>query len=143
MRLNADGTRDTTFNAGGTGAANGNYVAAIALQPDGKVVIGGWFTTYNGDAAASDYVMRLNADGTPDTNFNAGGAGADSLVAAVAVQPDGKIVIGGYVTSYNGVAAASDYVMQLNADGTLDPSFNAGGAGADSLVVAITVQPDG
>src|SRR5438876_11293118 len=75
--------------------------------------------------------MRLNADGTRDTTFNAGGVGANNLVLAVAVQPDGKLVIGGKFTSYNGDAAASDRVMRLNADGTRDPSFNAGGAGAD------------
>ncbi len=141
MRLNADGTRDTTFNAGGAGADN--FVWAVAVQPDGKIVIGGDFTSYNGDAAASDKVMRLNADGTRDTTFNAGGAGADGSVRAVAVQPDGKIVIGGAFTIYNGDAAASDDVMRLNADGTRDTTFNAGGAGANSTVNAVAVQPDG
>jgi uncharacterized repeat protein (TIGR01451 family)/uncharacterized delta-60 repeat protein len=141
MRLNADGTRDTTFNAGGVGA--NSVVDAVAVQPDGKIVIGGGFTTYNGDAAASDRVMQLNADGTRETTFNAGGAGANGEVGAVAVQPDGKIVIGGLFTSYNGDAATSDKVMRLNADGTRDTTFNAGGAGADNLVIAVAVQLDG
>src|SRR5947207_3190779 len=112
MRLNADGTRDTTFNPGGVGADNS--VAAVALQPDGKIVLGGFFTKYNSDAAASDMVMRLNADGTRDTTFNPGGLGADSDVQAVAVQADGEIVIGGEFTRYNGDFAASDMVMWLN-----------------------------
>src|SRR5947209_6488431 len=141
MRLNADGTRDTTFNAGGLGA--NDVVQAVAVQADGKIVIGGFFTSYNGDAAASDKVMRLNADGTRDTAFNAGGAGANNTVFAVAVQADGKIVIGGLFTSYNPDATASDHVMRLNADGTRDTTFNAGGAGADNNVLAVAVQPDG
>src|SRR5947208_3618459 len=95
----AEGKIDTTFNAGGAGA-NGSVVA-VAVQPDGKIVIGGSFTSYNGDAAASDYVMRLNADGTRDTTFNAGGEGAKNDVQAVAVQADGKIVVGGLFTSDN------------------------------------------
>src|SRR6267378_2868668 len=90
------------------------------------------------------YVARSSAAGGDiDPTFNAGGAGADSTVNAVAVQPDGKIVIGGGFTSYNGDAAASDSVMRLNADGTRDPTFNAGGAGANSAVFAVAVQPDG
>src|SRR3954467_9089008 len=109
----AGGDIDTTFNAGGAGA--NNFVSAMVVQPDGKIIIGGGFTSYNGDAAASDKVMRLNADGTRDTSFNVGGAGANNQVFAVAVQPDGKILIGGFFTSYNGDPAASDYVMRLNA----------------------------
>src|SRR5438132_234736 len=104
-------TRDTTFNAGGAGT--NNTVFAVAVQPDGKIVIGGSFTSYNGDAAAGDKGMLLNADGTRDTTFNAGGAGTDNGVRAVAVQPDGKIVIGGSFTSYNGDAAAPDFVIRL------------------------------
>src|SRR5205814_6841029 len=111
MRLNADGTRDATFNASGTGA-NGN-VYAVAVQPDGKIVIGGDFTSYNPGAATTQRIMRLNADGTPDASFNAGGAGADGTVRAVAMQPDGSIVIGGDFTSYNGGAAATDQITRL------------------------------
>src|SRR5205085_563557 len=116
------------------------------VQSDGKIVVGGSFTSYNGDAAASDKIMRLNADGTRDTSFNAGGVGANAVnfigVEAVAVQSDGKIVVGGGFTSYNLDATASDKIMRLNADGSLDTTFNAGGAGADNNVRALAVQPD-
>src|SRR5205085_1040605 len=131
---------DRTFN--GRVGAN-NPVLALAVQSDGKVVIGGGMTSYDDDPAASDYVMRLNVDWTRDTTFNAGGLGADNTVYALAVQPDGKIVIGGDFSSYNGDAAASDYVMRLNADGTRDTTFNAGGTGANNTVYAVAVQPDG
>src|SRR5947208_12378969 len=116
----------------------------MAVQPDGKVVIGGFLTCYNGDTAASDPVIPLNADGTRDTTFNAGGAGADSTVEAIAVQPDGKIVIGGQFTSYNGDTAAR--IMRLNADGTRDTTFNASGTGSNSIVdkvPAAALQPAG
>src|SRR5262249_3692758 len=138
MRLNTDGTRDATFNAAGSGA-NGT-VSAVAVQPDGKIVIAGLFISYNG--VASDYVMRLNADGTRDPSFNPIGTGADNWVHALAVQSDGKIVIGGDFTGYNGDAAASDYVMRLNTDGTRDTTFNAGGTGANATVNVIAVEPD-
>jgi uncharacterized delta-60 repeat protein len=141
MRLNSDGTRDTTFNPGGTGAEK--WVHVLAIQPDGKIVIGGDFTGYNGDAAASDYVMRLNSDGTRDTNFNGGGTGADATVNVIAVQPDGKIIIGGVFTGYNGDAGASNYVLRLNTDGKPDTTFNPGGTGANALVYGLAVQPDG
>ncbi|HKZ77799.1 MAG TPA: delta-60 repeat domain-containing protein, partial [Pyrinomonadaceae bacterium] len=138
----AGGAIDPTFNADGTGADV--LVRALAVQPDGKIVIGGDFTSYNGDAAAPDGVMRLNADGTRDTTFNAVGPGANGVVRAVALQPDGKMVIGGDFTSYNDDAAAPNGVIRLNADGTLDPTFNAGGAGANGADVrAVAVQPDG
>ena len=60
------------------------------MQPDSKILIGGFFTGYNGDSAASDKIARLNANGTLDTTFNYGGAGPDFMVLSIAVQPDGK-----------------------------------------------------
>jgi len=141
MRLNADGTRDPSFNTGGAGP--GAAVAAIAIQPDGKILIGGSFTSYNGDAAASDMIMRLNADGTRDATFNSGGSGASGPVQAITLQTDGKILIAGFFTAYNGDAAASDSVMRLNQDGTRDTAFNAGGSGANFVVYAIALQADG
>ena len=141
LTASADGNIDAAFNAAGVGP--NSDVLAVAMQPDGRIVIGGFFASYNGDFAASDRVMRLNADGTRDALFNAGGAGANAAVYAIAVQPDGKILIGGQFTSYNGDAAASDYVMRLNADGTRDTTFNAGGSGANDYVWAFALQPDG
>ncbi len=136
----AGGDLDPAFNPGGAGADSDVY--AVAMQPDGKILIGGDFTSYNGDANASDRIARLNADGTLDTSFNYSGAGASSAVQAVAVQTDGKILIGGTFANYNG-ADCSDTIARLNADGTLDTSFNNGGAGTNNIVRAVAVQPDG
>jgi uncharacterized delta-60 repeat protein len=143
MRLNADGTRDLTFNPGGTGAAGGNFVDAITVQIDGTILIGGFFTTYNDDPAANDNIMRLKQDGTRDAAFNAGGTGANSGVHGIAVQPDGKIVIVGLFNAYNGDASVSDDVMRLNADGTRDATFNPGGAGAAARTRTVAVLTDG
>jgi len=147
LRLNANGSLDPTFNPGGTGLGN-NGVRTLALQPDGKVLVGGFFSAYNGSPAPGG-VLRLNADGSLDPAFNPGGAGVgNSNVFALALQPDGKVLMGGFFMSYNGNAAAPDGVLRLNADGSLDPGFNAGGTGVasslpGSIVYALALQPDG
>jgi uncharacterized delta-60 repeat protein len=132
-RLKADGKLDATFNIG-TGA-NGT-VNSIALQTDGKIIIGGNFTDYNGTAV--NRIARLNTDGSIDAAFNIG-TGANGTVNAIAVQVDGKIVVGGNFTVYNGVA--NNYVVRLNTDGTLDVTFTIG-TGADNFIKSIAIQSD-
>ena len=95
-RLNSDGTRDTGFNIG-TGFDN--FVSSIATQSDGKILVGGSFTTYSG--STQNYITRLNSDGTRDTGFTIG-TGFTGDVRSIAIQTDGKIVVGGFFTSYNG-----------------------------------------
>ena len=133
-RLNADGTLDTTFNIG-TGA--NNTVETTAIQSDGKIIIGGGFTSYNG--TARNHIARLNTDGTLDTTFNPG-TGASSYVRTSTIQSDGKIIIGGWFTSYNGTARKN--IARLNADGTLDLTFNVG-TGANDDVFTSAIQNDG
>ncbi len=142
-RLNSDGSLDTTFLATGTGANSGSAVEAIAVQGDGKILIGGdgHFTNYNG--VARGHVARLNSDGSLDTTFLATGVGSDNRVSAIAVQSDGKIVIGGWFYQFNGVARSK--VARLNSDGSLDTTFLATGAGVNGYgqVDAMAVQSDG
>ena len=96
----ADGTPDTTFSAN-IGNGFNNEVSGVAVQSDGKIVVGGYFTTING--GTSNRIARLNADGTPDTTFSTNiGSGFSNNVYGVAVQSDGKIVVGGGFTSING-----------------------------------------
>jgi uncharacterized delta-60 repeat protein len=141
IRLNADGTRDTTFNSGGSGPDSG--VSAIAVQADGKILLGGNFTSYNGDSSAPDKIMRVNANGSRETSFNSGGGGADVGVNGIKVQPDGKIVVSGAFTSYNGDTSAPDFIMRLNANGSRDTGFNSGGAGLNVVAFVPVLQPDG
>jgi uncharacterized delta-60 repeat protein len=136
-RLNVDGTIDTTFGNGLAGADAA--LIDLAVQPDGKVVIGGDFTAVNG--VARTRIARLNADGSLDTSFGNGLVGADAMVQTLAVQSDGKIVIGGIFTNVNGVARTR--IARLNGDGTLDTSFGNGLAGANNRIEAIVFQPDG
>ncbi|HEX6287719.1 MAG TPA: cohesin domain-containing protein [Herpetosiphonaceae bacterium] len=134
--LAADGDLDTSFvGTPLTGASD--IVYSTALQVDGKVVLGGEFTSVNG--AARNYIARLNADGSTDTTFIPGG-GANSTVYSVAVQPDGKILIGGTFTMVNGVGR--NRIARLNADGSLDTSF-APNSGANGAVYKLLLQPDG
>ncbi|MBP8822447.1 MAG: T9SS type A sorting domain-containing protein [Flavobacteriales bacterium] len=128
------GTFDASFNTG-TGADNG--VRTIAVQPDGKAVVGGNFTSFNG--AAVNRIVRLNVDGSTDPGFGPG-TGANDVITAVAMQADGKVLIAGSFTSYNGTNRRR--VARLNADGTLDGTFNPG-TGPNQRVDAIVVQPDG
>jgi len=132
-RLNADGSTDTSFDPG-TGA--NALVTGIGVQPDGKIILGGEFTNYNGTAQTG--IARLNGDGTLDTSFVVGtGQGGD--IYTVAFQTDGKVLIGGAFPTYNSVTVNN--IARLNTDGSLDTGF-ATGTGANSSVRKIIVQPD-
>ncbi len=140
IRLNEDGSVDTTFNNGGFGANNG-VVKAIAIQSDGKILIGGDFATYNG-INVPWCILRLEEDGSLDLGFNNGGSGANIFIQAITIQSDEKILIGGGFTTYNGVNTP-DYIMRLNPNGSIDSTFNNGGSGFDTYVNKIIIQQDG
>jgi uncharacterized delta-60 repeat protein len=153
------GSLDPTFGTGGQtfiafGQATGSTNAtAVALQPDGKIVVAGAIETAGGD---SDFAAaRLNPNGALDSSFgnagrvvipfNLGGdnrSGADAL----ALQPDGKIVLAGTADT----AAGPDFAaVRLNPDGSLDGSFGGGqvafalNGSTSSLAAAVALQPDG
>jgi hypothetical protein len=86
-RLNADGSLDNSFQQGLSGTYGGlgyGPVYSVAVQADGRVIIGGLFITVNGEA--HNCVARLNADGTLDTGFTASPFAADSSVFSLAIQ---------------------------------------------------------
>ncbi|WP_226163070.1 LamG-like jellyroll fold domain-containing protein [Hymenobacter terricola] len=149
-RLNADGSSDKGTSPGqfNTGTGFGNTVSALALQPDGKVLVGGSFTTYQG-AANNNYIARLNADGSSDKGTNPGqfntGVGFNTAVTALVLQPDGKVLVGGLFTTYQGVA--NTRIARLNADGSTNTGTNPGqfntGVGFNTAVTALVLQPDG
>jgi len=135
-RLNADGTPDATFNPGGAGA-NG-FIGAMALQADGKIIIVGGFTAYNGVPTFCQ--ARLNANGTLDPSFAALPVAERRQLGSVAVQPDGKILIGG---NAGFDATPLSTVRRLNADGTPDASFTPPASSFGDFVRSILVQADG
>lgn len=134
IRLHPDGSLDMGFDAGLNDNLR-NRADAAALQSDGKILIAGRFTAYNGKS----YLARINPDGTFDSSFNTG-TGPNGAVSQVMVQADGKILIGGDFTQVNGVLR--ERLARLNADGSVESSaFNFTGAG--SPVQTLSLRPDG
>lgn len=128
------GDVDPTFNIGG---GTIYYVYAVAIQTDGKIVIGGDFTDFNG--VNVNRIARLNSDGSLDTTFNVG-TGVNQTVRTIALQSDGKILVGGAFSTYNGVSAYG--AVRLNSDGSRDTSFVAASSGINSTS-KLAVQSDG
>ena len=132
-RLNSDGSLDATFNPG-LGAAGTVWGLDVQL-PNGQVVIGGDFTTVNGEVR--QYVARLNPNGSVDETFIP--AVPDDMINAVAVDSTGKVIIGGAFSTINGIRRRC--IARLNVDGSLDNTFNPG-TGVDGPVYAIKIQTD-
>jgi uncharacterized delta-60 repeat protein len=135
-RLNTDGSLDSTFNIG-NGFGSFGQVQTIVVQADGKILVGGSFTTYKG--LTQNYIARLNIDGSLDSSFDIG-TGFGSIVSSIAIQADGKIIIGGSFTTYNG--SLRNRIIRLNVDGSLDSSFIVG-TGFNNNVTAIKILTDG
>jgi uncharacterized delta-60 repeat protein len=152
----ADGDLDFTFGNAGkvlTDLSGGvDNLSEIALQPDGKIVAAGNYRLTNGNSHIE--LARYNPDGTPDLTFGTGGKVATTVsnfgdsANAVVIQPDGRIIVAGSVTS-PGVVDTSFLLVRYNANGSLDASFGAGGivttdiADNRDTASAVAVQPDG
>ena len=134
VRINSDASIDNTFNIG-TGF--NNPVTEVVLQPDGKIIVGGVFSSYNGTPAND--IIRLNSDGTVDNTFSAG-TGFNEIIWAIDVQPDGKILVGGFFSQYNGVPY--NCLIRLNSNGSVDNSFTIG-TGFNNTIYDIKRQVDG
>jgi len=139
IRLNANGTKDSTFAI--TGGFNTQVLVNCGvLQPDGKMLFGGTFTTFNN--AAAKRLVRVNANGSIDTTFATANGFPEGGPYDIVVQPDHKIlVVGNQLLTFNGVAGSKN-IWRFNADGTLDNSLNAG-TGFNNLVRAAALKPDG
>jgi uncharacterized delta-60 repeat protein len=124
LRLNPDGSVDTTFNTVGI---NGQ-VFAILVDGD-KILIGGNFTS------PAAHIARLNQNGTPDSAFNGAGSGPDGIVRGVARQSSGKYIIVGEFSNINSLSQVG--VARLNANGSLDSSFVPGGFRASTQVAVL------
>jgi uncharacterized delta-60 repeat protein len=151
-RTNGDGTLDTTFDGDGkvsTDFLTGNDIASdVALQPDGKIVVAG--TKDIGEASTQDFALaRYNADGSLDTSFGNGGKVTTDFFTnlddakAVAIQPDGKIVVGGSAVT---AANTSFALARYQSNGDLDESFDGDGkvitdfGGSSNSISDIVIQ---
>jgi uncharacterized delta-60 repeat protein len=137
-RLNANGSLDTFFDDG-LREAWGNDARCLALQPDGKILVGGNFATPAGTSP-----VRLNVNGTLDAGFGNGPAGClGGTVRSMVIQPDGKTIVGGNFFSISGSRIRN--LARLNASGILDSSFQPEGLGGwrSSGVACLSLQGDG
>ncbi|MFO0455309.1 MAG: Ig-like domain-containing protein, partial [Planctomycetota bacterium] len=154
VRYNANGTLDTSFG-GGDGivttaiGTTGEYARSVTLQPDGKIVLGG----YSEIGGNFDFALvRYNPDGSLDSSFGTGGkvttaigTGMD-IGQSVTLQPDGKIVVGGGSLMGSNLDFA---LVRYNADGSLDTTFGTGGKVTTALSASVdqgnsvTIQSDG
>lgn len=142
------GSLDTSFNAG-SAVFLGSYssrINAIALQSDGKIILGGNFTSFNGTSVRA--LTRLNFDGSIDPSF-AIGQGFDYInstgntlpnVNSIVIQPDGKIIVVGYFSSFNGIFYKTN-IIRLNSDGSIDASFDTVNFG--DRINTVVLQSDG
>ena len=137
VRVSRSGALDAAFNANvGTGASS--QVNVIELDASGRILVGGTFASFNGQASPG--LVRLNSDGTIDPTFNVGAGINTGAVTAIAVRPDGRILVGGSFTAFDGSAAGR--VVQLADNGSRDLAF-AAGAGADSDIYDISLDAEG
>lgn len=156
VRLNANGTPDSTFNSTGSrnlGTGPNNDAEGVAVQPDGKVLIAVASGAGGGDGFN---IIRLDDQGMPDSFFGTAGVahfpvpvGGEGRSTSVAVQPDGKIVVGGYGETPGN---ASEFaVARLDSAGNPDMSFSGDGqeltpmpsVGPEANGRAIFIQPNG
>jgi uncharacterized delta-60 repeat protein len=158
VRYNADGSRDTSFGSSHSGivrtsSGSSAKAYAVAVQPDGKIVVAG--SVFNG--SNTDFALvRYTASGSLDATFGAGGivrtpvgTGAD-IAYAVAVQPDGKIVAAGLRSNSARIGHKYDIALvRYDVNGNLDTGFGSGGTvrtaigPSDDVARALAIQPDG
>lgn len=158
VKLDADGAMDPAFGTGGMAVFASSYVHALAVDSQGRIVVGGERLV---SGQSHSLVARLNADGSPDTGFGDGGSvilgwgGGDeegSLLSAVAIDGDDRIVAGGSYEAY-GAGMGSDFaIARLAADGSLDTGFAGigwrvfhvpGDLSTLNAVGELLLQPDG
>jgi uncharacterized delta-60 repeat protein/uncharacterized repeat protein (TIGR01451 family) len=148
VQLLPDGEVDLSFSPSpgandGQGVNGYSTIKVIVNQPDGKKLIGGSFSEYNGILRKG--IARLNTDGTLDTTFHISTNVVNSgvyEVRSIVLQPDGKILVGGLFSMFNDQQVNN--LIRLNSDGTIDPSFMIGnGYGTNGTVYSIAIQTDG
>jgi uncharacterized delta-60 repeat protein/uncharacterized repeat protein (TIGR01451 family) len=142
VRLNSNGSLDASFN---TGAGFDDIVYSTCIQADGKIIVGGDFSTFNG--ISNNGIVRLNTDGSLDTSFR---SAINWSVKSISLQIDGKIIVGGDSIRPlgNGYFQFESVLARLNIDGSIDTTFNLGtgftsGNTSNSRISTISIQTDG
>jgi len=140
LKLDTNGVPDTGFKPALAGESGLPDARSIAIEPDGKIIVGGWFTSVNGIAATN--IARLMPDGSTDPSFSANATSINtySQINAVVRQPDGKILIGGRFDFVNGIARTN--IARLNPDGSVDTTFECVDGSPNDEVFAIALCQD-
>jgi uncharacterized delta-60 repeat protein len=136
VRFNIDGTIDPTFNPNANGSATN--INKILIQPDGKVIIAGMFSSMNGNQSIKN-ITRVDTNGNIDAGFLVG-SDPQGMIYDLHLDPNGKIVVVGSFTIWNSITAHR--ILRLNSNGTFDSSFNSGD-GANNAINCVTNQADG
>jgi len=134
--LQAQSPPADSFNPSPTGGSGTTSISAFAIQPDGKIIVGGKFSQIGGQSLMN--VARFYPDGTVETNFHPAALGISPEVKCVAIQTNGQILVGGSFSTLGGATRGN--IGRLNADGTVDTNFN---PVANSTVKTLSVQSDG
>jgi uncharacterized delta-60 repeat protein len=121
IRLNSDGTLDTSYPFGSSSFNSFRGARTLALQSDDKLLVGGNFTSYNGVSANG--IIRLNSDGSRDTSFDVGTGistpSTSNFVNNIIIQPSGKVILNGRFSSYNGLSIPRN-IVRLRSNGLED-----------------------
>lgn len=141
VRLNSDGTRQTSFTTT-TGSGAGGPIYTIAVQANGGILVGGDFSTWSGSPVGR--LVRLTNTGARDTTFSTNvGTGSPGIVYSIAPEPSNSAIVGIASSSWNGTTAMGR-ILRLNSDGTRDAEFSAGvGTGASQAVYSVARQTNG
>jgi uncharacterized delta-60 repeat protein len=159
-RYNTDGSLDTSFGTGGRVHTNfplnaGSFASALVIQPDGKIVLAGSASDLTQNLGNGFALARYNSNGTLDTSFDTDGTvitpfpGGGAEGHALALQPDGKLVVAGVRRDFT-ISASVFALARYNTDGSLDTSFDTDGrvtidfaGGAFDEAYGVGVQADG
>ena len=136
VRLNEDGSLDSTFNPPQLGVSVDDFVQTTLVLPNGKIFVGGNFTRLNG--LQDNGLKRLNPDGSLDTSYHGNVSGS---IACIKQQADGKIIASGLCSKYSGTTAR--YIFRLNSDDSIDSTFNTMTSGSNAAITSMAIQADG
>jgi uncharacterized delta-60 repeat protein len=148
-RFNKNGSLDNSFGSGGVVTAFAGCAFAVAVQADGKIVVSG--TVPGGGFEYREFIARFHENGTPDVHFGTGGGSTvvptlSILPISLAIQPDGKFVVGGGVSCAICPGASPATVTRFTHEGLLDPKFESSGIATvpgDDMVRGVAVDPLG
>lgn len=137
IKVLKNGSVDSTFNSGSGFNSNSYRFNSIKKQSNGKLIVGGDFTSYSG--VSRNRIIRLNTDGSIDNTFTVG-TGFNNVTSGIDIDSNGKIIVTGPYSQYSGVSR--NRIVRLNTDGSFDTTFTGLTSGFDNSTFAVVVNDD-